>query len=69
MFDTFWKKQRKASPDEPEYISMCKILEGSGQDAETIYELFDEYIPKDAFLPKEREEMCQYLITISEDVI
>jgi hypothetical protein len=66
-FDKFWNKQRKNHPDEPEYISMCKILEGSGEESAIIYELFDEYIPKDSFTPSEREIMVSYLIEKAED--
>ncbi len=61
-FDRHWNKHRKNNPDEAEYISMCKILQYSGEDAESIYGLFTEYIPKDSFTKKEREVMVKYLI-------
>ena len=63
-----FNKRQKDNPGEPRYISLCYILEGSGEDSATIYEIFDEYIPKGDFLPSEREQMVQYLITISEDL-
>lgn len=66
-FDYHWNKRRKKFPDEPEYISLCFVLEGSGAEAEEIYELFDEYMPSDDFFLNEREEMCAYLIFIAED--
>lgn len=67
-FEGFWNKRRKANPDEPKYISLCYILEGSGEDATEIYEIFDEYVPKEDFFPNEREEMVSYLIEISKDL-
>lgn len=67
-FDYFWKKRRKSNSDEPRYISLCYILEGSGEESADIYEIFDEYIPKEDFLPSEREEMIHYLIEISKDL-
>lgn len=67
MFETFWNKRRKTNPGEPKYISLCYILEGSGETAAELYEIFDEYIDKSDFLPSEREEMVAYLIDISQD--
>lgn len=66
-FDYFWDKRRKMSPGEPRYISLCYILEGSGEKAREIYEIFDEYMTKDDFLPSEREEMVLYLVDIAQD--
>ena len=66
-FDYFWEKRRKISPGEPRYISLCYILEGSGEKAREIYEIFDEYMTKDDFLPSEREEMVLYLVDIAQD--
>ena len=67
MFETFWNKRRKANPGEPKYISLCYILEGSGETPAELYEIFDEYMDKSDFLPSEREEMVAYLIDISQD--
>lgn len=67
MFNTFWKKRRKDNPGEPKYISLCYILEGSGEGSAEIYEIFDEYMDKADFLPKDREEMVLYLIDIAQD--
>ena len=69
MFNQFWQKRRKANPGEPKYISLCYILEGSGEESADIYEIFDECIPKDEFLPEEREQMVAYLCDISRDFI
>lgn len=68
-FDKHWNKHRKNNPDEAEYISMCKILQYSGEDSQTIYQLFNEYIPKNSFLKEEREEMVKYLIEQAQDPI
>lgn len=68
MFETFWNKRRKENPGEPKYITLCYLLEGSGEEADEIYEIFDEYIPKEEFLPNEREQMVAYLIDISKDL-
>ena len=66
-FEKHWNKRRKAHPDEPRYITLCYLLEGSGEEAVDIYELFDEYIPKKDFLVSERETMVSYLIDIAQD--
>lgn len=68
MFETFWNKRRKANPDEHPYHSMCYIVEGSGEDAETMYEIFDEYIPKDLYTKEDREIMVAYLVDIAKDL-
>jgi hypothetical protein len=67
MFEKFWNKRTKANPGEPKYISLCYILEGSGEGAAEIYEIFDEYMDKKDFLPSEREEMVLYLVDIAQD--
>lgn len=66
-FDYFWEKRRKINPGEPKYISLCYILEGSGESAAEIYQIFDEYMTKDDFDVKDREEMVLYLIDIAQD--
>ena len=66
--DKFWNKRRKQNPDEPPYISLCYILEGSGEDIASIYEIFDEYMPKEDFKADEREMMVAYLADISVDL-
>lgn len=66
-FDYFWNKRRKLNPGEPKYISLCYILEGSGETAKELYEIFDEYMGKDDFNVKDREQMVLYLIDISQD--
>lgn len=72
MFETFWNKRRKANPGEPKYISLCYILEGSGETASELYEIFDEYVGVANFPKAEREaareEMVAYLIDISQDL-
>ena len=68
MQEKFWDKRRKANPGEPKYISLCYILEGSGIEADEIYEIFDEYIPKEDFNQDERETMVAYLLDISTDL-
>ena len=68
MISKFWNKRRKQNPDEPPYISLCYILEGSGSTAEDIYEIFDEYMPKEDFNKDEREIMVAYLVDISQDL-
>lgn len=67
-FSQHWDKRRKKNPYEPEYISLCYLLEGSGEDSAEIYEIFDEYVPKENFLPNEREQMIAYLVEISTDL-
>lgn len=67
-FDTHFNKRRKAHNDEPVYISLCYILEGSGEDSAEIYEIFNEYMPRDSFLPEERQQMIDYLVEIATDL-
>lgn len=67
-FKYFWDKQRKLEPNEPKYISICKIVQGSGEDREVLETIFDTYmeVVKDFDSP-ERKEMISYLIEISKD--
>jgi hypothetical protein len=67
-FELHWNKRRKKHPDEPAYISLCYILEGSGEDSADIFEIFDEYMPRDSFYKTERETMVLYLIDIAQDL-
>ncbi len=67
-FNYHWDKRRKKLPDEPKYISLCYLLEGSGEGPAEVYEIFDEYVPKKDFLPSEREQMVLYLIEIAKDL-
>lgn len=68
MFDKFWVKRRKKYPEEPKYISLCYILEGSGEQRNIIENIFDKYmlVKKDYDLP-ERDQMIDYLFTIAKD--
>lgn len=68
MFEIFWNKRRKAHPDEPKYITLCYILEGSGEDRKTIETIFESYL--DELIDYDNEEkiqMVNYLFTISKD--
>jgi len=67
MFEEFWNKRRKKNQDEPKYISLCYILEGSGAEKEEIEMIFNEYIPKEDFLPNEKKQMVAYLVEIAQD--
>ena len=66
MFKKFWDKRRKEN-SEPEYISLCFILEGSGEDRNIIENIFDKYVPKNSFVEDERNEMVDYLYKIAKD--
>ena len=68
MFNTFWEKQRNIEPDEPKMISLCKILQGSGEDKVEITKIFHQYmeVGKDYDAP-EAKEMINYLFDISKD--
>ena len=68
MFQDFWEKQRKLAPDEPKMISLCKILQGSGEDRKEITKIFHTYMSKEDFLPSEEKEMIDYLLDISTDL-
>lgn len=67
MFKRHWNKRRKINPGEPCYISLCYILEGSGEDEEKIEEYFNTYIPKEEYDFEEKEEMVEYLKDIASD--
>ena len=68
MFEDFWNKQRKLQPDEPKMISLCKILQGSGEDRKEIERIFYIYMKEgEDFDRFEDMEMINYLVWISED--
>lgn len=68
MFKKHWDKRRKEHSDEPKYISLCYILEGSGEDLNFITSTFDMYMLIDLdYDQPERNEMINYLLTISQD--
>lgn len=68
-FDYFWKKQRALEPEEPKYISLCKILMGSGEDKKVIAEIFDKYmVDGEDYDYVERREMVDYLYEIAKDI-
>jgi hypothetical protein len=64
-FNNFWEKQRALEPDEPKMISLCKILQGSGEDKDEIEKIFHTYmkVTEDYDAP-ELEEMINYLLEI-----
>jgi hypothetical protein len=67
-FNYFWEKQRNKEPDEPKMISLCKILEGSGEDKEVIEKIFHTYmIAEEDYDIGEQDEMINYLFNISKD--
>ncbi len=67
MFNDFWNKRRKANPDENKYISLCHILEGSGEDKQEIEKIFLTYMTLEDYDEVEMEEMVDYLLEISKD--
>jgi len=68
MFNKFWNKRREEHPDEPRYISLCHLLEGSGEEEEVIEKYFDKYMEQDEdFVYSERDVMIDYLVVISKD--
>ena len=67
-FDYFWKKRRKENEGEPKYISLCYILEGSGEDRDVLTQIFDKYMTKNDFDVEERLEMIDYLFDIALDI-
>lgn len=69
MFKDFWDKRRKENPGEPKYISLCYILEGSGENRKTIETIFESYMDEgEDYDSKEEIEMVNYLFTISKDL-
>lgn len=68
-FKHFWDKRRKENPGEPKYISLCYVLQYSGQDKTEIGNIFDTYmvVTKD-YDSNERTEMVDYLVDISRDM-
>jgi len=68
-FDYFWQKQRNLEPDDPKYISLCKILQGSGEDKEVIEKIFDTYMKEVVdYDVGERQIMVDYLYEQSKDL-
>jgi len=69
MFNKFWNKRREEHPDEPRYISLCHLLEGSGEEEDIIEKYFDKYMEQDEdFDYSEKEMMVDYLVVISKDL-
>lgn len=67
-FDYFWKKRRKEYPAEARYISLCHILEGSGETPKALKVIFLMYMRLDEdYDLGEEGEMIKYLIKISKD--
>ena len=68
MFEVFWEKQRKKEPEEPKMISLCKILQGSGEDRKEIEKIFHTYMIEGKDYDRfEDMEMIDYLVEISLD--
>lgn len=68
MFKKHWDKRRKENPNEPKYISLCYILEGSGEDRNIIENIFLLYLTiKIDYDAGEEEEMINYLFKIAKD--
>ena len=69
MFDEFYNKQRKLEPDDPKYISICKVLQGSGEDKDVIEQIFTSHMNVgEDYDPDEWEELVNYLVEISKDL-
>ena len=68
MFEEFWEKQRKAEPEEPKMISLCKILQGSGEYREEIERIFISHMKAgEDYDTPELGEMIDYLVELSQD--
>jgi hypothetical protein len=68
MFEKFWDKRRKENPGEPKYISLCYILEGSGETLGVIQTIFESFLDEGIDYDSGEElEMVDYLFTIAKD--
>lgn len=68
MFNKFWKKRREEHPDENRYITLCHLIEGSGEDEHKIEEYFLKYLEEEEDYDfSEKNAMIDYLIVISKD--
>jgi hypothetical protein len=68
MFNKFWKKRREEHPDEPRYVSLCHLIEGSGEDEDKIEMYFDRYMElEEDYDYSGRDTMLDYLVIISKD--
>lgn len=67
-FKYFWDKRRKLHPGEPKYISLCQILQFSGEEKADVTKIFLTYmkIGKD-YDEKEAKEMIKYLVELAKD--
>lgn len=69
MFEYHWDKRRKENEGEPKYISLCHILQYSGEDREFIEATFNKYMEIGVdYDEPERETMIEYLIDIAKDL-
>jgi hypothetical protein len=68
MFADFYNKQREVEPNDPIYISLCKVLQGSGEDKEVIESYFNTYMKVGIdYDKKDRKIMVDYLFEQSKD--
>lgn len=68
MFNYYWEKQRELQPEDPKYISLCKILANSGEEKEEITKIFHTYMKVgEDYDAKEFKELINYLIVIAKD--
>lgn len=70
MFNDFYNKQRELCPDEPKYISLCKVLQYSGEERPEIEHIFVSYMKEgEDYDRNEFEEMVSYLVEQAKDPI
>jgi len=67
-FNDFWQKRRKLHPGEPKYISLCHILQFSGEDNVEVNKIFTTYMKVGVdYDEPEFKEMIKYLVDLSKD--
>lgn len=67
MFSIFWERRRNECPDEPKYLSLCSVLNESGEVKKVITVLFDRYMVEgEDYDEHERDEMIKYLVKIAK---
>lgn len=66
-FTEHYLNRRKDNPNEPKYISLCYVIEYSGDTKKEVEEKFDLVMDSTDYDPEERETMITYLSEIAQD--
>lgn len=68
MIDKYYTLRRESHEDEPIYITLCFVLQGSGAEREEVTDIFNVYMKEGEDYDKpEYDEMVDYLFKVAQD--